>query len=262
KPVANGKTKSPTLYRGWDEPGSYVWSYIVTKVEARFRFANLRYRVEAGSRRKAPRGKIPYLELGSGLTVNPTILSDSSIIIAKLVESGQLPDLNASLSPVDRAHDLALRSLLEEKWYFYQACEKWNENYIAMRDHILWHLPHFLQVILGFFIYRQISATLRSQGSGRFSSDELASFSFDIWQSVNALLVESQNGQQKSDQPFWVLRGEGPSEADAALYGAIAAALVSTACPKAKALVESFPTIMDYATRIHNRYFPDYEMWE
>ncbi|CAG8948759.1 hypothetical protein HYFRA_00001880, partial [Hymenoscyphus fraxineus] len=102
--------KSPTLHRGWDEPVSYVWSCFVTKVEARFRFANLPHRVEAGSRRKAPRGKIPYLELSFESAANPTILSDSSL------SYGQLPDLNASLSPVDRSHDLAPRSLLEDKW--------------------------------------------------------------------------------------------------------------------------------------------------
>ncbi len=31
-----------------------------------------------------------------------------------------LDDLNAKLSPTEKAHDLALRALLEEKLYFYQ----------------------------------------------------------------------------------------------------------------------------------------------
>lgn len=93
----------------------------VTKVEARFRFAGLKYRSEAGSVQQAPRGKIPYLELISDSAILPTTLSDSTVIIANLVDDGLLPDLNASLSPVGRAHDLGLRSLLEDKWYFYQA---------------------------------------------------------------------------------------------------------------------------------------------
>ena len=32
--------------------------------------------------------------------------------------------------------------------------------------------------------------------------------------------------------------------------------------PESQELVRSFPAIVDYATRIHERYFPDYERWE
>lgn len=122
--------KSLTLYRGWDEPGCYVWSCFVTKVEARLRFAGLKYRSEAGSVQKAPRGKIPYLELSSDSAIQPTTLSDSTIIISNLVDDGLLPDLNASLSPSNRAHDLGLRSLLEDKWYFYQVSHLFVPSYL------------------------------------------------------------------------------------------------------------------------------------
>jgi len=36
------------------------------------------------------------------------------------VEEGRLEDLNAKLSPTERAMDLAIRALLEDKLYFYQ----------------------------------------------------------------------------------------------------------------------------------------------
>jgi len=116
-----------TLYRGWDSPGNYVWSPFVTKVEARFRFAGLSYRSEAGSLSKAPRGKIPYVAIarGEGDTQDPdstSLYSDSTLIIDQLVEDGLLDDLNAKLSPVQKAHDAGLRALLEDKLYFYQVC--------------------------------------------------------------------------------------------------------------------------------------------
>ncbi len=113
-----------TLYRGWDSPGAYVWSPFVTKVEARLRFAGLSYNSEAGSTLKAPRGKIPYLAIARGEpTQNPdkiSLHSDSTLIIDELVEDGVLDDLNAKLSPTERAHDAGLRALLEDKLYFYQ----------------------------------------------------------------------------------------------------------------------------------------------
>lgn len=108
-----------TLYRGWDHPGCYVWSPFVTKVEARLRFAGLKYKAESGSVQKSPKGKLPYIEIerSSG---ERTTLSDSALIAGQLVEEGFLEDINSKLSPADRAHDLALRALLEDKWYFYQ----------------------------------------------------------------------------------------------------------------------------------------------
>lgn len=47
------------------------------------------------------------------------VLADSTLIIKRLIEWGVLPDLNARLAPTERAQDLGLRALLEEKFYFY-----------------------------------------------------------------------------------------------------------------------------------------------
>jgi glutathione S-transferase len=102
-----------TLYRGWLEPGKHVWSPFVIKLEARLRFAGVSYTTECGSTRTAPKGKIPYLECEDGT------LGDSTLITKQLVDWGRLPDLNATLSPADKAHDHALRALLEDKLYFY-----------------------------------------------------------------------------------------------------------------------------------------------
>ncbi len=114
-----------TLYRGFQGSGAYVWSPFVTKLEARLRFAGLSYRTKAGSPWKAPRGKIPYVTIsktdaGSQDPATPTILADSTLISEKLVDDGVLDELNAKFSPTEKAHDLALRALLEDKLYFYQ----------------------------------------------------------------------------------------------------------------------------------------------
>ena len=105
-----------TLYRGWPSGKNHVWSPFVIKVEARLRFAGVRYITDAGSTRSAPKGKIPYLQRGD------ESYSDSSLIATELVELGVLPDINARLSPDMKAHDLALRAMLEDKLYFYHVC--------------------------------------------------------------------------------------------------------------------------------------------
>lgn len=125
---ADGGTPDITIFRGWKDFGKYVWSPFVIKLEARLRFAGVRYGVAPGSLKTAPKGKIPYVECSglasgssgsSGATTQKTQLSDSTLIIKTLAEWGTIPDSNAALRPEDRAKDLGLRALLEDKLYFY-----------------------------------------------------------------------------------------------------------------------------------------------
>jgi len=102
-----------TLYRGWQDSTKHVWSPFVVKVEARLRFAGVPYTTHAGSRQASPRGKIPYIESdGEGF-------GDSTLIVARLVERGVIPEINAKLPPETQTLDLALRAMLEDKLYFY-----------------------------------------------------------------------------------------------------------------------------------------------
>jgi hypothetical protein len=102
------------LYRGWKDPGRFVWSPFVTKIELRLRVAEVKYHTEVGSVREAPKGKIPYIEFAE-----KDKLGDSTLIIKRLVKEGYVDDLNEFLSYEQNAYDLALRALLEDKLYFY-----------------------------------------------------------------------------------------------------------------------------------------------
>ncbi|KAJ9656426.1 hypothetical protein H2201_008546 [Coniosporium apollinis] len=76
-----------------------------------------------------------------------------------------------------------------------------------------------------------LSYPLRVVGTGRYSADEARRFREDIWTNLNGLLEESWKKAQESS-------------------------------PESKEVVRSLPAVMDYATRIHERYFPDYEKWD
>lgn len=108
-----------TLYRGWLDPGKHVWSPFVTKLETRLRFAGLSYNTESGSVQKAPKGKIPYVEILRLDDGQPEQIGDSTLIIKDLVRRGVIPNINANLPEAVGAQDLAIRALLEEKLYFY-----------------------------------------------------------------------------------------------------------------------------------------------
>ena len=113
---------SLTIFRGFPPSPSYVWSPFVTKLEARFRFAGLAYRTDQGAPPNAPRGKIPYVAIsGSGDDdAAPEMIADTALISEKLVADGLAEDLNGKMSAAEKAQDLAIRALLEDKLYFYQ----------------------------------------------------------------------------------------------------------------------------------------------
>ncbi|KAI2636867.1 putative glutathione S-transferase [Hypomontagnella submonticulosa] len=263
-----------TVFRGWKDFGKYVWSPYVIKLEARLRFAGVQYKTEAGSPRIAPKGKIPYIECRNLSSISKSLaeqetsrsgllLSDSALIAKTLTEWGVLPDLNNALEPSKRLQDLAVIAMLENKLYFLQGFERWIQNYYTMRDHVLWALPYPVRVLVGLLIYRNNVATLHGQGTGRFTPEEIATFRHEIWEVLSAQLSASRSNSSKrgDDEPFWILGGETPSEADTCLFGFIVSAMICTAAPESMKDLKQFPILHEYAERIHNRYFPDYEKW-
>ncbi|RAL12428.1 glutathione S-transferase family protein [Aspergillus homomorphus CBS 101889] len=254
-------TPEITLYRGFPYPGQYTWSPFVTKLEARLRFARVSYRTATGSPLRSPRGKIPYVDITHPKTGTKTTISDSALIARGLVEDGVLPDINGDLEPQEKVLDAGVRAMLEDRLYFFQSHEKWVENYYEMRRHVLQALPYPAQIAVGYFIYRKQTQMLYDQGTMRFTSEELKGFKEEIWATLNELLVW-ERAKKETDGPFWVLGGEEPTEADAALFGFIVGVLICSACPESQAIVRSFPAVVNYARRIHERYFPEYTYWE
>ncbi len=226
-----------TVYRGFPSTPNHVWSPFVNKLETRFRLANISYRIDVGSPRNAPRGKIPYLSTTEDSTDH--VLGDTTLITRQLVADGTLHDLNAGLTPAQQAQDLAMRALLEDKLYFYLQRERWADNYYAMRDGVLAALPFPVRVLVGNLAYRAVAASLHGQGTGRYSADEVRVLKQEVWEGLAAMLSESRvaatgaavAGREDGScgAPFWILGRADPTEADATVYGFLAASLVCTA---------------------------------
>lgn len=104
-----------------------------------------------------------------------------------------------------------------------------------MRPGVLGAVPWPAQVAVGLLAYRSQMAAMQGQGSACFTSEEQNSFKAEIWQGIDALLVESaKKGSKSKDKakksaPYWVLGGSEPTEADSTLYGFIVAGLVCNA---------------------------------
>jgi glutathione S-transferase len=190
-------------------------------------------------------------------------MGDSAIILKHLIETNAAADLNADLSAAERGQDLAIRALLEDKLYFYHGRERWVNNYYVMRDHTLGSIPYPMRIIVGLLAYRGNVRKLYDQGAGRFNDAETLGFKTEIWEGINGILVESKSKSNAGEgqECFWVLGGAQPTEADAVLFGFVVSVLVCDAGPESRKLVKGFPAVVEYAERIHGRWFPDYELW-
>ncbi|OBT62760.1 hypothetical protein VE03_07080 [Pseudogymnoascus sp. 23342-1-I1] len=246
-------SKAPilTLFRDRNAPGAYTWSLFVVKLEARLRFSNLPYTTRAGSLTESPKGKLPYVRIEGG-DGQSSLISDSALITKTLIKSGAIADLNADLSLVQAATDLAIRALLEDKLYFLTAHERWISNFYVMRDQgPLSTIPYLPRLIIGQLAYGKITRTLYGQGTGRYSPGEIAALKLETWTALDGLVGEG-----------WVLGGKGPTDADASLFGFLASVLTALANPETKAIVQGLPNLQAYADRVHEEYFSDYKKWD
>ncbi|CAP73010.1 uncharacterized protein PODANS_2_4340 [Podospora anserina S mat+] len=265
-----------TLNRNFPPTPNHVWSPFVNKLELRLRLSSIPYTIASGSLPQSPNRKIPYVSYQPSPNHTPELLGDSTLITKRLISDHLLPDLNSALSPAEKALDLSIRALLEDKLQFFNTREQWVDNYYPMREGILGQggagLPWVMQWLIGGKIYKDIIRTLYGQGTGRYSSDEVRVLKEEVWEAINAFVVEGRNktlarrrgnGDNGDDKPFWVLGGEGPTEADCTLYGMVAGRLMcSSAAPETGRLVRGYPALVEYARRIHDRYFEEYDLWE
>lgn len=79
-------------------------------------------------------------------------------------------------------------------------------------------IPYLPRLIIGQIVYRKALRTLHLQGTGRYSPAEISALRLETWTALNALVGEG-----------WVLGGEGPTDADACLFGFLASSLTALA---------------------------------
>lgn len=256
--MASQNESQLTLYRGYDGAGQFVWSPFVSKLECRLRISKAPYIRGIGSAPAGPRKKIPYLDLTApdGTVAH---LSDTTSIAKELIKRRILPDLNAKLTGSQKAVDVAIRAMLEEKLYFLQARERWLTHFEIMRDMVLGAVPFPQRIAAGENAKSEIIRKLDYQGIGRLTDAEMWDSIEEIWAAVDALLQESK-AKAGQGECFWLLGESEPTEADATVFGFAISSQLAKAGPESAELVRTrFPTVVEYAERIQKAYFEDYE---
>ena len=124
--------------------------------------------------------------------------------------------------------------------------EAWTYHYPTVREHILATIPYPIRLVLGYYIFRQVQAGLKSQGTGRLTDAEIKASREQIWAAVSVLLEAARDTKRKRDArtnassdddderdgPFWLLSEtesgpSRPSEVDATLFAFVTSSLVA-----------------------------------
>ena len=100
--------------------------------------------------------------------------------------------------------------------------ECWIDNYPAQRDAALYSIPYLPRLFVGRKVHGIVVTTLHGQGCGRLSSEEVDTFRKEIWHTFEDMLEIVREEHKDATEPFWILGGDKPTEADVTLFSFIA----------------------------------------
>ena len=213
------------------------------KINTYLKMAGLPHKVVTSDVRKAPRGKLPYIE------DEGKFVSDSGHIIEHLKQRYGDP-LDGHLTAQERAIGFAFQSMLEEHFYFVQL-------YIRFQNDAGWEVykgslaeygrrigvPGFLTPILLHQVRSKTKQQLHLQGTGRHSLEEVTSIGKRQLDAVSNMLGE---------KPF--LLGEKPTSFDACIYAFLIGLLEAPIPSQIKDHGHTLANLSAYCQRMRERF--------
>lgn len=213
------------------------------KMETYLRMTGRPYVTKVGDPRKAPKGKLPVVE------VDGEVLADSRLIIERLEAKGDA--LDTHLDAKQRALLTAVRAMIEEHFY-------WVGVYFRWKDEAAWakYVPTFRRFateakvprpivpLMLPLVRRKMLAALHAQGTGRHAHEDVVKIGKDIVDSLAELL---------GDGPFFF--GDRPSTLDATVYAFLIAMLHAPLDSPLREHARTRPNVTAYVDRMKARYW-------
>jgi glutathione S-transferase len=211
------------------------------KLETWLRIAGIPYElVETPDPRKAPRGKLPFIE-DAGQRI-----PDTSRVIDHLTKTRGV-DPDARLGAEQRTTALLVQRTLEEHYAFVLAYthlyrdEGWRHTRIRFDT-----LPPVIRPLVARAVHGRIGKLLWSQGILRQSHDEIVEAAVRDWRAVMSVM---------SDGPFFF--GEEPTGVDAVVFGPLATSVLTPIESPIRDFLRSQPGLVAYAEHMLASFFPE-----
>jgi glutathione S-transferase len=214
-------------------------SPFVIKAMLLLKFAGLDYREDRGGFRKAPKGKLPYIN------DDGTVVPDSTFIRFH-IEKKYGFDFDAGLMPEQKAVAWAAERICEEHLYWAGVATRWldDANFAKGTAQFFKAVPMPLRPVVQSLVRRKVKKMLKLQGFGRHTpaeQDELGIVDIDA---LAALF---------GDKAF--LMGEKPCGADATVFAFVTSFLTPVFDTQIRAAAERHANLTGYRDRILRRYF-------
>ena len=216
-------------------------SPFVLKTMLLLKFAGLAFTEDRGGYRKAPKGKLPYINDAG------EIIADSTFI-RRHIEKKYGFDFNAGLSVEQRAIAWAVERMCEDHLYFALADARWMDdaNFAKGPAQFFAAVPKPLRGVVSAAIRRKVAKTLQFQGLGRHSRSEIGDLAEHDIDALATLL---------GDKPY--LFGDRPCGADATMFAFVASALAPVFETPIRTAAEAHANLVAYRDRVMAVYFPN-----
>jgi len=195
----------------------------------------------------APKGKLPYITFPDG-----SILADSHFILRHLLQNGLAPDLDADLSPAQRAESRAWAAWTEERLYPAVVSTRWlrDDNFVNARASL--DAPFPINYALAWYLRRRIRTSLVGHGIGRHTDEEVDVFLREYVEALDARLSVHERG--------FFHGGDAPTTVDVIVWAFLANSLngVDKSNPEFKEMVLDTARLREYVSLLGRRWFPEY----
>jgi glutathione S-transferase len=216
------------------------------KLETWLRMAGVPYRLAPLELANAPKGKVPYIIEEDGMR-----MGDSTLIIEHLsAKYGK--DLDAELTPEQRAISLAFRRMMKENLYWVIVYSRYKDesNWVRYRQMImassLREVPQDHRLAIADAFRKVILDQLHGHGLGRHTQEEAYRIGIADLTAISDYL---------RDKPYFM--GEQLTTVDATLYATLANIIeVPIAC-SVKDFGRSRENLVRYCKRMGERFFPE-----
>lgn len=213
-------------------------SPFVMKTEIHLKMAGVPYRFERAAPQSAPKGKMPYIQVGAHR------LGDSTFIRA-YIEKHHKFDFDAGLCTAERAQAWTIERMLEDHLYFALVNFRWldDENWDKGPSHFFDNAPDGMANAVRLRVRDKID----QHGLGRHSHDEVIELAD---RSLSALSIVL------GDKPY--VMGEKVTGVDAAAAGMIASVLTPFFTGELRRRAERHTNLIAYRDRMFARFYPEF----
>lgn len=213
-------------------------SPFVMKTEIQLKMAGVPYRFERAAPQAAPKGKIPFIQVGAHR------VGDSTFIRAH-IEKHHRFDFDAGLCTHERAQAWAIERMLEDHLYFAIVQHRWldDENWHRGPSHFFDGAPEGVAEDAR----RRVRENLHGHGISRHLHEETADLAERSLAALSVIL---------GDKPY--VMGEEPSGVDATAAAMVAAALTPFFTGELRRRAEKFANLTAYRDRMFARYYPGF----